>query len=346
MSSIYWNVNGSNRGQAVNGMNDRQQIIRQAAAMLLALLLGVCAGRFAPPRGEAAFSASLPASAQEPAAVPAYASWLMDEDHLLVAGETPEATPEAQEENLFALSPTPGPSAAQETTVQPGFAIEVLEAQTAAPRKRVLIYHTHTYEAYEPTKEDPYQPTEQWRTADSAHNVVRVGEELAGLLRGLGVEVTHDVTAFEPPNLSTAYARSLDMLEKRLQAGESYDLYIDLHRDAYAASYTGRNTVTTGGAEAAKLMLLIGKGEGQTGQGFDEKPDWQGNLAIAQSITGALNAQAAGLCRDVCIKSGRFNQHVSLGCVLIEAGNNHNTLEEVLAAMPYLADAIAQYLCQ
>lgn len=126
----------------------------------------------------------------------------------------------------------------------------------------MLIYHTHTYEAYEQTQDDPYEETEKWRTADSAHNVVRVGEELAALLRGLGVEVVHDVTAFEPPNLSSAYTRSLEMLEKRQAAGERYDLYIDLHRDAYAESQTGPNTVNAGGVEAAKLMLLIGKGRG------------------------------------------------------------------------------------
>ena len=51
-----------------------------------------------------------------------------------------------------------------------------------------------------------------------------------------------------------------------------------------------------------------------------------------------------GLCRDVCIKTGRYNQHVAVGCVLVEAGNNRNTLEEVLAAMPYLADAILKAL--
>ena len=33
-----------------------------------------------------------------------------------------------------------------------------------------------------------------------------------------------------------------------------------------------------------------------------------------------------------------------VGCVLVEAGNNRNTLEEVLAAMPYLADAVLEAL--
>ena len=96
--------------------------------------------------------------------------------------------------------------------------------------------------------------------------------------------------------------------------------------------------------ELPHVMVLIGKGEGQTGQGFDQKPNWQENIKMAQAITDCLNDQVKGLCRDVRVKNGRFNQHISTGCVLIEAGNNRNTLEQVLAAMPYLADAIAQSL--
>ena len=240
----------------------------------------------------------------------------------------------APQENIFA-----------QPVQTPSFSIEVLNIDVPQP-KRVLIYHTHTYEAFEQVEGDRYQETEKWRTADSGHNMIRVGEELAALLRALGLEVTHDTTAFEPPVLSSAYTRSLDMLEKRAQAGENYDLCIDLHRDAYAASYGGSNTVSVGGADVAKLMLLIGKGEGVTGQGYDVKPDWQANLAIAQAITDDLNQQADGLCREVCLKPGRFNQHAAPACILVEAGNNRNTLAQVLAAMPYLADAIDRTLGQ
>ena len=250
-----------------------------------------------------------------------------------IAGEAQAVMAPPMEENLFAMA-TPAPP--------DGFSIEVLSvAEEKEKPHRVLIYHTHTYEAFEQTAESPYRETEKWRTADSGHNMVRVGEELAALLRSLGMEVVHDQTAFEPPNLSSAYTRSLEMLRERQAAGETYDLYIDLHRDAFIASYGGGNTVNVGGVEAAKLMMLIGKGEGQTGQGFDEKPDWEKNLAIAQKITDALNDQVQGICRKVSVKSGRYNQHVADACLLVEAGNNKNTLAEVLAAMPYLADAIA-----
>lgn len=236
------------------------------------------------------------------------------------------------EENLFA-----------QPTETPGFVVEVIRTEAPKP-KRVLIYHTHTYEAFKQSEDDRYQETEKWRTADSRHNLIRVGEELTTLLRALGVEVTHDTTAFEPPVLGTAYARSLKMLEKRLADGETYDLYIDLHRDAYSASYGGSNTVSIGGTDVAKLMLLIGKGEGAMGDGYDVKPDWPQNLAVAQSITDELNQQMKGLCREVHVKSGRYNQHVAPNCILVEAGNNLNTLQEVLSAMPYLADAIARTL--
>lgn len=274
--------------------------------MLIALLTGIYIGLITPSPGE---------KQAQPEAVPAFA-----------------AQTEQMEENLFA-----------QPTEAPVFSIEVIQVDAPKP-KRVLIYHTHTYEAFEQEKENRYQETETWRTADNAHNMIRVGEELAQLLRALGAEVVHDTTAFEPPQLSTAYTRSLAMLEKRLAAGESYDLYIDLHRDAYSSSYGGSNTVSVAGSEVAKLMLLIGKGEGVTGQGYDVKPDWQKNLAIAQRITDALNEQTNGLCRDVHIKSGRFNQHIAPACVLVEAGNNKNTLAQVLAAMPYLADAVMQAL--
>ena len=205
---------------------------------------------------------------------------------------------------------------------------------------RVLIYHTHTWEAYEPTADAPYQPTQRWRTMDHAHNVARVGEELAMHLRELGMEVVHDATDLEPPDLSTAYTRSLALLEAYHARGETFDVYIDLHRDAFNSSMRNTNTVSADGVEMARITLVIGKGTGQTGVGFDQRPNWEANLVLAQAITGALNAQAPNLARPVLIKSQRYNQHFAESAVLVEVGNNGNTLAQALAAMPYLARAI------
>ncbi len=220
----------------------------------------------------------------------------------------------------------------------PSFSLEVL-ATTAAekPIRRVFIYHTHTYEAYEMDAENRYTPTETWRTADANYNMVRVGEELAQRLRDAGIEVEHDVTAYEPPRLSTAYARSLEGLQKAKQ--KEFDLYLDLHRDSYSKG-NGENTVEKGGTPLARTLILIGQG---TGTGFDERPDWEKNQKVAQQIADAMNRQAAGLCRGVSLKSGRYNQQAASPSMLIEIGNNKNTLPEALATTAYLANAICAY---
>gem|GEM_PF-2270530 len=225
-----------------------------------------------------------------------------------------------------------------ETKQENAFSLEVIAAGTGETiQRRVYIYHTHTYEAYTMDDDHRYTQTETWRTADEQYNVVRVGEELTGLLRQAGVYVTHDTTAYEPPRLSTAYSRSLTGLEDA--AAEGYDLYIDLHRDSYSQG-NGPNTVTVDGKEMARLLILIGQG---TGTDFDEKPNWEENQKAAQMISDALNDRADGLCRGVSLKSGRYNQQAATPSMLIEVGNNKNILPEALAAMEPLARAICQY---
>lgn len=218
----------------------------------------------------------------------------------------------------------------------------VQEEQAAAmDRPRILIYHTHTWEAYEMEEGAIYEPTETWRTRDETQNMIRVGQELAEALRSLGFDVVQDTTAFEPPNITDAYNRSLQMIESRLAAGEHYDYVLDIHRDAYSGLFNGANGVTQDGMTMAYVMLLVGKGTGATGSGFDERPDWPQNLRLAQAITDAMNTIVPGISREVKVKTGRFNQHVSTHALLIEVGNNRNTLREALAACPVIAQAIA-----
>jgi len=200
-----------------------------------------------------------------------------------------------------------------------------------APAPSVLIYHTHTHEAYEQDSADPYEALEAWRTLDDGHSVVRVGEALAHRLRALGFDVVHDATDHEGNELSTAYTRSLETLSGYTRR---FDLYIDLHRDAYSQDMAMRCT-GPGGEPCAQLMLLIGNGEG-----FDVKPFYTQNLAFARALTRRVNGLCPGMCRDVLVKDGRYNQHIGIFSVLVEVGHNRNTLEEALNAVPVLADAL------
>jgi stage II sporulation protein P len=201
---------------------------------------------------------------------------------------------------------------------------------------RVLIYHTHTEEAYSPTPDYTYRTHGEWHTQNLACSIAKVGDELAFILtERYGWEVTHDTTDYEPPNFDTAYARSLQGIAAYTERGETFDLYIDMHRDSYSNSYPS-NTVAVGDAQSARMRLLVGKGGD-----FSQKPDWERNLALSNSITDRLNVIAPTLAAPVYLSPrNRYNQHVSPNSILIEVGNNRNTMEEALVAVPYLAEAL------
>lgn len=212
--------------------------------------------------------------------------------------------------------------------------IEILPGSASnLPRPSILIYHTHTHEAYEQTASDQYVAIEAWRTTDHDHSVVRVGSELATLLRERGFEVVHDTTDHEQNDLKTAYTRSLATLEGY---DRSFDLYIDLHRDAFIES---TETTTSDEQSPARLMCLIGNGEG-----FSVKPYYEENLLFAEALTDRINALSPGLCKDVLVKDGRYNQNIGVFSILVEVGHNRNTLHEALAALPYLAEGIESLL--
>lgn len=215
-----------------------------------------------------------------------------------------------------------------------GIEVEILAATPSpAPAQKyaVLIYHTHTHEAYEQVSDDPYDAVEAWRTTDASHSVARVGQALAEELRTLGFEVVHDLTDHEIDALSTAYTRSLETLKRYDQP---FDLYIDLHRDAWFEGLPLRFEAADG-TKYAQPMLLIGNGNG-----FDEKPYYAENLAFAKALTHKINEIQPGLCRNVLVKDGRYNQHIGVFAVLIEVGHNKNTLAEALNTAPIIAQGI------
>lgn len=201
----------------------------------------------------------------------------------------------------------------------------------------ILIYHTHTTEAYTQTESEQYKESSKWRTFDTEYNVVAVGEVLKEILeKEYGFHVIHDTTDHEPPKLATAYDRSLKTMEKYHKEYPSIVLFIDLHRDAYNADVAPCDYLTINGTETARLMLVVGKGEK-----YADKPYYTSNEAFAQRITKHLNTIDPKLCRPVRLKTGRYNQHVAPNCILVEVGHNANTLSQAKAAMPYLAESIA-----
>ncbi|MBQ4610295.1 MAG: stage II sporulation protein P [Clostridia bacterium] len=207
---------------------------------------------------------------------------------------------------------------------------------------RILIYHTHATEAYFKTKDSTYEDSSKWRTLENDKNMIAVGEKLADTLRSYGIAVLHDTTNHEPPKLATAYSRSVVTMEEYKEKYPSITMFIDVHRDAYGndpkeiADY-----VTIDGKEYARIMFVVGTGKGATGTGYSEMPDFEANYALAKRITEYVAAIDQGLVREIRVKSGRYNQHVSDQCLLVEVGHNANTLEQALNSTDFLAEAIA-----
>lgn len=210
---------------------------------------------------------------------------------------------------------------------------------------QVLIYHTHSREAYQQDPDHPYKMVEPWRCDDFNQTVVRIGKELSGLLNRKGIPTYHDTTEHEQGDFGTSYTRSLKTLQKDMKEYPSLKVFIDVHRNGYddGPPVPDVETVVIGGERAARFFVLIGTGEGQT-TSFKDKPDWQENYKLAKQITAAADAMYPGLANDVCIRNGRYNQHVSTNAILIEVGSNYTTLDEALVTARLLSDILAEVL--
>ena len=209
----------------------------------------------------------------------------------------------------------------------------------------VMLYSTHSNESYRKVDGQNYKESSNSRTMDTNYNILRVNSELSGLLsKTYKLPIYFDNTDNELGKYyTTSYERSLARIEISKKQHETLDVFFDIHRDSSGPAGVG-DVVNVDGKACAKIMFVIGTGEGKTGQGFKVRPNWQSNKKLADAIAKELNAMAPGLCRGVRVKTGRYNQHVSDAAVAVEMGHNQNTLQEVLNSVPYLAKAMATVL--
>lgn len=200
----------------------------------------------------------------------------------------------------------------------------------------IIIYHTHTCEAYKMRGSDEYEETAVARTNNQKYNVVTVGNQLAKhLYVKYSISSSHDITNHEPPKLATAYARSLETISKYVKPHDRNTILIDIHRDSYSKNSWDPSYIIIDGKKTARIMFLVGMGKG-----FEDTPEWKRNLDYAEELTKRLNKIHPDFARAVKIKDGRYNQHMSIYSLLIEVGHHENTLQEALNATEYLAQVI------
>ena len=199
----------------------------------------------------------------------------------------------------------------------------------------VLILHTHGTESYE--TDGSYEETSAYRTLDTDHNMVSVGDRVAELLEAGGIRVIHDRSLHDYPAYNDAYAKSRQAAAQILEENPSICLVLDLHRDA-AEDENGnqkRSAVTVEGESCARLMMVMGSDKGNL-----SFPHWEQNLALAVKLQACLEQKYEGLCKPIQLVTSRYNQDLSTGALLIEVGTAGNTHREALAAAEYLAEGI------
>lgn len=210
---------------------------------------------------------------------------------------------------------------------------------------QILIYHTHSREAFKQNPRNRYVAVEAYRSNELEFTVVRVGEALSNHLREKGIPALHDTTEHEQGDFSTAYVRSLETIQNRKKDNPTLRIFLDIHRNAYlpGARDADDEVVIINGQRVARIFVVIGTGEGFVG-GFEQRPDWRENYRFALRITQQLNKIHPELAKNIHIMRGRYNQHISTNAVLLEIGSNLTTLNEAERATYYLASALSQII--
>lgn len=200
----------------------------------------------------------------------------------------------------------------------------------------VLILHTHTTESYRKTEAEDYQESSAYHSLDDNYNMVSIGDALAQRLEEAGIGVVHDRQIHDYPSYNGSYQHARFAMEELLAQYPTVQLVLDIHRDA--ADVDGQQLATFAsidGEPASQLMLVLG-----TDAGGLEHPHWQENLSLALKLQVTLEKQNPAICRNLILRSSRFNQDLCPGALLVEVGAAGDTRNQALQAVDALAEGI------
>ena len=209
-------------------------------------------------------------------------------------------------------------------------AVKIKKGSSSGPQ--VLIYHTHTTEAY----------ADDTRTTDKTRSVCAVGNEIAKQLQSAGISVIHDTTYHDYPAYDGSYDRSKVTIQNYLKKYPGIQVTLDIHRDAMHRSDGTKlkPTAVVAGQKAAQIMIISGCDD--TGSlGF---PNWECNLRLALRFQKAISEEYPGLARPLSFCPRRYNEDLTKGSLLIEVGTEANTLDEATYSGTLVGKALAQVL--
>lgn len=198
---------------------------------------------------------------------------------------------------------------------------------------QILVYHTHSQEGFADSV-----------PGDPSTTIVGAGEYLAELLRNRGYKVMHVTSVYDlidgELDRSEAYSRAEEEISQILAEHPSIQSVIDLHRDGVAE---GTRLVTElNGKTMARFMFFNGLSRTRKNGPIEylHNPYIEDNLALTLQLKLTCDQYYPGLARNIYLKSLRYNLHLSPKALLIEAGAQTNTLQEILNTMEPLADVL------
>lgn len=217
----------------------------------------------------------------------------------------------------------------------PGLLTQPLAWDLTDGQPAVLILHSHGSESFAPTGE--YEETSPYHTLDTRYNMVSIGAHVARLLEEGGITVLHDTTLHDNPSYNASYSNSRASMQQYLEQYPSIRLVLDLHRDSIEDEAGNQivQSVFAQDTSLAPLMLVVG-----TDYGGLTHPQWRENLSLALKLQTQMEKSCPGICRNINLRTQRFNQDLSAGALLVEIGASGNTRQEALRSAEILAEGI------
>lgn len=213
-----------------------------------------------------------------------------------------------------------------------------INKSTGGPK--ILIYHTHSQETFADSV-----------PGDTNTSILGIGEYLARLLNDTyGIETLHHQGVYDLINgkldRSMAYQLAEPEIAKILEENPSIEVVIDLHRDGVGE---GTHLVTEiNGKPTAQIMFFNGLSRSRANGeiGYLANPYIEDNLAFSLQMQIKAAQKYPGFTRHIYLRAYRYNMHLAPKTLLVEAGAQTNTVEEMKNAMEVLADTLDSVLTE
>lgn len=202
---------------------------------------------------------------------------------------------------------------------------------------KILIYHTHSQETFADSDND------------SSTSIVGIGRYLTEILNNkYKIPTMHHEGVYDLINgkldRSEAYEFAKPEVEQILAENPSIEVVIDLHRDGVAD--TTHLVTEINGKPTAQIMFFNGLSRTRVNGDLAgmANPYLQDNLAFSLQMKIAAETKYPGFARRNYLRGYKYNMDLMPRMLLIEAGAQTNTVEEMRNAMEVLADLLNSVL--